>query len=106
MQTNDLEPLYILYSDAARDIEDANLDLVLQALIRLVTLGFSRCLQKKHETWRPCKAITLEDLKKRFVGLSDQEKKEYPMNTPEYYFEITEKGREEEAKQTYDAYYT
>jgi hypothetical protein len=43
-------------------------------------------------------------LKRRFKDLPKQEWGKYP-ETPEYYFEITEQGRQEEAKQKYDVYY-
>jgi len=105
MQVDDIEPLFILYADTIRDIEGTTLDLVLRALVKLVNLGFSRCILEEEGELRPYKKPTFNELKRRFDGLSEEEKKEYPMNRPEYYFEITEKGRVEEAKEIYDAYY-
>ena len=105
MQMEDIEPLFVLYAEARRDIEEATLDLVLEALIKLVDMGFSECIIKKGASWQPCEALTLNDLKQRFEGQTEEEKLEYPMHTNEYYFRITEKGRLEEDKDIYDAYY-
>lgn len=104
MQIDDIEPLYVLYADTVRDIEGTTLDLILQALIKLVNLGFSECRLEKDDKLRPCKKLTLEDLKKRFAGQSEEERRKYP-DVPEYYFEVTEKGRKEDAKDIYAAYY-
>jgi hypothetical protein len=49
--------------------------------------------------------LTLDDLKRRFEGLTEDMRNKYPMDIPEYYFEITEKGRKEEAKDSYKEYY-
>jgi hypothetical protein len=105
MQMDDSEPLFILYADTVRDVEGATLDTVLEALIKLINLGFSKCIQKKWGKWRPCENLTLEILKKRFKGLSEEKKKQYPEYISEYYFEITAEGRLEEAKEIYDDYY-
>ena len=96
---------YTLYAGTIRDVEGATLDLVLQALIKLVSLGYTQCIRNEEGTWVPCNNVTFEDLKNRFEGQSEEEKKQYPMHVNEYYFQITDKGRAEEAKDIYDAYY-
>jgi len=104
IQVDAVEPLYALYADTNRDIEGATLDLILQALVKLVSMGFSKCLLDEDGELVPYKKLTLDDLRRRFAGLSEEERKKYP-NIPEYFFEITEKGRVEEAKEIYNAYY-
>jgi hypothetical protein len=104
-QVDDIEPLFILYADTNRDIEGATLDSILQALVKLVNLGYSQCMKNKEGKWQLCKTLTFEDLKNRFEGQSEEEKKQYPMHVNEYYFEATEQGRTEEAKEIYNAYY-
>ena len=104
MQVDDVEPMFVLYADTVRDVEGATLDLVAQALARLVELGLSRCYVVDKE-WTRCERLTFEDLKRRFHGLSEKERREYPLYVPEYYFEITDRGRTEEAKEVYAAYY-
>jgi len=101
---DDIEPMFILYADENRD-EGATLDEVLQALVKLVNLGFSKCrLEENNRIGRVCQNLTVDDLKRRFAGQPEKEQKEYP-DVPEYYFEITEKGRQEEAKEMYEEYY-
>jgi hypothetical protein len=104
MQVDAIEPLYALYADTNRDIEGATLALVLKALLKLVSMGFSKCLLNKDGELKPYKKLTLDDLRRRFASLSEEKRRKYP-NVPEYFFEITEKGRIEEAKEIYDAYY-
>ena|ERR1039457_2761162 len=89
MQVDDIEPLFILYADTMRDIQGANLDPILHALVKLVGIGYSKCTQKKWGKWRPCKDLSVETLRRRFMGLSEQKKREYPMRVSEYYFEAT-----------------
>jgi hypothetical protein len=105
MQMDDIEPLFILYADTMRNIEGANLELILQALIKLVNIGFSKCIQHKWGKWRPCNDPSIDKLRHRFDGLSEEKRRKYPEFLCEYYFEITEKGRLEEAKDIYDEYY-
>jgi hypothetical protein len=106
MQVDDSEPLFILYADTKRDIKGTTLDIILTALIRLIYLGFSDCLQEKEGKWQICENITLNDLKKRFEGQSDDEQLKYPIHINEYYFKITQKGEEEENRDIYDSYYS
>lgn len=49
IQMDDIEPLFILYADTIRDVEGANLELVLEALIKLMDMGFSECIIKKEK---------------------------------------------------------
>ena len=105
MHVDDIEPLFVLYADTIRDVEGANLELVVQALIKLRDLGYTQCIRNEEGVWYSCNDVIFEDLKNRFEGQSEEEKKQYPMHTEEYYFQITDKGRAEEAKDIYNAYY-
>ncbi len=108
LQTFDIIPLYSFYADTFRDVEGpikgATLEIILQALVKLVEMGFSKAYLVDGER-QPVEKLTLADLKQHFAGMTEEEKSKYPMYVPEYYFEITEKGKEEEAKAVYDAYY-
>ena len=105
MQVDDSEPLFILYADTKRDFENTDLDTILKSIIKLVELGYSKCLVHKDDKWDVYDNISLKDLQDRFAGLSEKEKLEYPIYIDEYYFQITEMGRIEEAKEIYDRYY-
>ncbi len=105
MQMDDIEPLFVLYRGTIKDIEEVTLDQILEALVKLVNLGFTECKQKKWGKWRPCKNLCVDVLKRRFAGLSEEKKREYPLRVSEYYFDITEKGRLEEKRDVYDIYY-
>jgi|WetSurMetagenome_2_1015567.scaffolds.fasta_scaffold577294_1 hypothetical protein len=105
MQVMDSEPLFILYADTTRDMPDVSLDMVLESLLKLISLGLSRVMVHEDEGWRYITNISLHDLEKRFQGQSDKEKKEYPKHLNEYYFEITDEGRKEESKEVYSIYY-
>jgi hypothetical protein len=103
--TDDSKPLFIIYTDTIKDIEGSNLDLILQALVKLVEVGYSISTQKKWGKWRPCLDISTEKLKRQFIGQSQKKKKSYPKCISGYYFEITEMGSIEEAKAMYEKYY-
>jgi len=105
IQVDDIEPLFILYADTKRDIRGASLDLVLEALMKLIDIGFSECIINRRGRWQQIKNLTLNDLKQRFESQSEEEKLQYPKHTNEYYFKITENGRIEEAKEIYKTYY-
>ena len=105
MQVDDDEPLFILYADTKRDIRGTTLDQILKALVKLLGMGLSECLIKNGGKWQKCENLTLSDLKRRFEGQSEEDKLKYPIHTDEYYFKITAKGKLEEAKKIYDAYY-
>jgi hypothetical protein len=105
MQVDDIEPLFILYVDTISYIEEANLDLIVQGLVKLFESGYSICKQKKWGRWRLCKDLREDILKRRFLGLSEEKRKKYTIHFSEYYFEITEKGRLEEQKDIYNVYY-
>jgi hypothetical protein len=104
-QCNDSEPLFILYSDAVRNMPNATLEMVLKGLLRLFILGYSRVMIVGDGKTRYLSNLSLDELTKRFLGQSEKEKREYPTHVDEYYFEITEKGRQEESKEVYSSYY-
>jgi hypothetical protein len=103
MQVDDDEPLFVLYGDTVRDAPGVDLEQVLRALIELLDMGLSKCYLFDGKR-RPAVGVTIDDLMKRFEGMSEAERKQYP-SVPEYYFEITLEGKSEEAKDVYSAYY-
>ena len=103
--TNFPTPLYSIYADMMRDFENINLDKILHALVRLVELSLSKCYLVENGR-KPIEKLTIDDLRQRCVGLAEEELRKYPLYTGEYEFEITEKGREEEAKDIYNVYYS
>jgi hypothetical protein len=108
MQTDDIEPLFILYADTRRDITGVTFDQINKSLIKLIDMGFSECKISKKGTWQKYK-LTLNDLEQRIKGKSEEDIVKHPQYINEYYieyyFKITDKGRVEEAKEIYDAYY-
>ncbi len=53
-QMDDTEPSFVLYRMAMRNVEGATLDLISQALIKLVSMGLSKCYTSNSHL-RPCK---------------------------------------------------
>lgn len=110
------DPLHVLYHDAVRDIAGANLYTVLEAMIKLLDLGFLECRISYFGDWRECVKITFADLERQFESHSAKllpvpksikhMTNEYVEELAnEYYFKITEKGKLEEAKDIYESYY-
>lgn len=100
-----IAPLYSLYDDVMREIEGADLEQVLQALMKLVELGLCRCLlDVKNRGWEPVEHLNIEDLRRRCSGHMEEKYLGYP-DVIEYWFEITDKGRKEEARDIYEVYY-
>lgn len=105
---DDREPLYVLYSDMMRRrVEGANLESVLQALVKLVSLGFAKCFFDYGERGKrkECNSLSIQDLLKHCSGRTEDELREYPLDSGEYEFEASPEGRIEEAKDIYDKYY-
>jgi hypothetical protein len=111
MQMDDEEPLFILYADTMRDIEGATLHLIIQALVKLVRLGFSKCYFvangdfPSNVEWKPIDKPTIEGLKRHANAYSEEDLKTYP-KYGDYYFQITDKGMIEGAKDIYASYYS
>ena len=106
----DEEPLFVLYRDTMRDIEGATLDLIVQTLVKFVRMGFIKCyfitnghLYVKSER-KPIDEPTVDELKRHASAYSEEDLRYYPSHG-DYYFQITEKGEAEEAKDIYDIYY-
>lgn len=103
---DNVEPLFVLYGWAKKEIKGVSLDSILKALIKLVDMDFSKCyLVFGAGNWQPVEKLTFKELKKHYEGMTEKERREYPLYIHEYYFEITEKRKLEEAKAVYDAYY-
>ena len=94
-----------MYFDMMGGLTGINLDQVLDALIRLVGLGFAKCsLIEGTAQRRPIEELTSDDLVRRCSGLSKEELREYPLYAHEYELEITEKRIEGDARGIYDSY--
>ncbi|HUV51759.1 MAG TPA: hypothetical protein VMW64_01625 [Dehalococcoidia bacterium] len=105
---DDREPLYVLYSDMVRwGVRGADLESVLQALVKLVKLGFAKCLFDYGEGGKrkECNSLSIQDLQKHCSGRTEEELREYPLDSGEYEFEPTPEGRKEEAKEIYQKYH-
>jgi hypothetical protein len=100
---DDIEPLFILYKDATRDIRGITADLVLAALIKLVNSGYVECILKEGSIWKS-RVVTLSDLKNR-LRLPVKDSLAYQLSQDEYYFKITTNGKAEEAEVIYYSYY-
>jgi len=104
---DDREPLFILYSDMMRrhGAKGANLESILQALVKLVNLGFVKCFFGEGGKRRECDSLSIQDLQKHCSGRTEDELREYPLDSGEYEFEATPEGRKEEDKEIYQKYY-
>jgi len=106
---DDIEPLYVLYAETIRDIEEANLDLILEALVKLTESGFIRCFfedNKPPHARTHCKNLTAAQLKKHCSHRSERELQSYPEHRAgEYEFKATPKGEFEAWKDIYKKYY-
>jgi hypothetical protein len=69
-----------MYFDMMGGLAGINLDRVLDALIRLVGLGFAKCsLIESTGRRRPIEELTIDDLVRRCSGLLEEELREYPL---------------------------
>lgn len=106
MHVDDIEPLFVLYSDTIKYMPNITLHQILNALIKLLEMGFSECMVNKDGKWQECQNITIKDLEERFKGDKFSNNFIYdPVYANDYYFRITSKGRLEERKKIYDSYY-
>jgi hypothetical protein len=104
----DREPLYVLYSDMIRwGVSGADLESVLLALVKLVSLGFAKCFFDYGEGGKrkECNSLSIQDLLKHCSGRTEDELREYPLDSGEYEFEVTPEGRKEANKEIYQKYY-
>jgi len=89
------------------------LDLILEALVKLVDAGLTNCFfqdDKPPNTITLCENITIDQLKKHCSNRTEEELREYPEyrdgeSDGEYNFEATDKGKLEESKDIYEKYY-
>jgi hypothetical protein len=105
---NGLEPLNVLYTDIMNRFPGATLDMIIVALVKLTKMGLVDCYYytgKKSSAKQHCKALTEEQLRKHCSGRSEEDLRNFPDKTGDYEFQATQKGREEEAKDIYNAYY-
>ncbi len=104
-QADGPEPLFVLYYETVDTHKGVTLDEILHVLVWLVKQGYSAYDIRPPPRNNPGYAdITFEELKKRFEGLSEKERREYPRRS-EYYFRLTAKGRKENENPAYEKYY-
>lgn len=106
---NDREPLHALYSDAVREMSQVDVKQVIDGLLQLARLGLAKsCFyDEKTGRYKPQPTTKRETLLKHVAGRTTEELANWPAESfgGEYFFEMTAKGRKEEAKETYSAYY-
>lgn len=106
---DDIEPLHILYADSQRELPNVESGSFIVALQELYRLGLMKpyFFDYERHKYKPLKEVTQESLQKHFSRRSEDKLRQYPDESfgGEYFFEITEKGREEEAKEIYSEYY-
>lgn len=106
---DDIEPLHMLYADSRRELPDVTVDSFILALLKLYRLGLIKpCFfDYTRSKYHPLKELNGESLQKHFSMRTEAQARQYPKESfgGEYFFEITEKGREEEAKEAYSKYY-
>jgi len=100
-----IEPFYVIYRLTMDEIEEATLDSIIAALIKLIDMEFVNCFIDFHGR-KPCENLTEEHLKLHCASRADKELREYPFDINwEYEFHVTKKGRAEERKDIYNEYY-
>ncbi|MBI2854592.1 MAG: hypothetical protein HYX87_06715 [Chloroflexi bacterium] len=104
------EPFHALYSDITRDVPGTTLNKILEALVRLKDLSLIYCFYYGQDAGGTpgkefsCQDMSLQDFAAHYAGRTHEQLSKYPLGV-EYYFQATPKGRMEEAKEEYDAYY-
>ncbi len=99
----------MLYADSQSELPDLTVDSFIPALLKLHRLGLVKpyFFDYARSKYHLLKDLTSEGLQKHFAMRTEAEARQYPKETfgGEYFFEITAKGRKEEAKEIYGAYY-
>ncbi len=107
---NEMEPLHALYADSTKEIEGVTVEGVIDGLLHLCQLGLARPYFYSETTgkYEPLAKLAREELLKHCAGRTGKELGRWPDEAfkGEYFFEITEKGREEEAREVYSEYYS
>ena len=107
---NDIEPLHALQSDASREIQGVSVEEVVDGLLSLCQLGLVKPYFFDEATGKydPLAKLTKGDILKHCAGRTLEELVKWPgeASDGEYFFEITKKGRKEEARETYAEYYS
>jgi hypothetical protein len=102
---NDIEPLNVLYNHFMNEFTNANLDMIIAALVKLTKTGLRECYFEEYRKMKYCKELTEEQLREHCSGRSEEDLRSFPDKTGEYEFKATQEGRKEEAKDIYNAYY-
>ncbi len=106
---DDLEPLHILYADLKKELPDTDRSSFIGALAKLASLGLLKAYFYDYSSgaYEPRGEITQDVLRMHWRGPTEESLSEYPARSlgGELFFEITEKGRREEARKIYAPYY-
>lgn len=106
---DDIEPLHMLYADALRELFHVDSSSFIAALVKLYRLGLAKpyFFDYARSKYLPVEKVTEASLQKHFSRRSEDKLRQYPDGSfgGEYFFEITEAGRKEEAKEIYGEYY-
>ena len=105
----DREPFHALYADSIREIPGLPAQHVIEGLLQLYRLGFAKCYFFNDTTGRyePRASMSREALLKHCASRTPEELGKWPDESlgGEYFFDITDEGRREEAKEIYAEYY-
>ena len=106
---NDREPLHSLYSDATAKVKQVSVLDIIDSLLQLTGLGLASCYlyDDVNRQYSLRVSVSREALLQHCAGRTSQELREWPADCSggEYFFEITPKGRREEADEAYAPYY-
>jgi len=106
---NGKEPLHILFSEAKRDLGDVSPADFIGVIAKLVGLGYLSAYFFSYATtqYQRLPFVAEGVLMAHCAGRTYAELLDYPPESKdgEYFFEVTDLGRAEEAKDVYSVYY-
>ena len=104
LSIHDITPLYSIYVDVTRDFVGVDISILWSALSKLLDLQLLNAFRVRNGR-RQIAKLTADQLRQYTKGRSEEELRNYPLETAEYEFSMTSKGKEEEAKAIYAAFY-
>ena len=109
MLCNGREPLHALYSDTTKRLKKVQANDLVNALANVVKIGYASCYfyNDMEQRYEPCGEVNAANLREHVSTRAPAELSNWPDESfgGEYFFEITEKGITEEAKEMYAGYY-
>ena len=96
-------PLYSIYEDMTGGLEGVDISLLWFTLGKMLDSGYIEA-SRVTDGWTQITKLTDKDFNRYIQGRSEEDLRNYPLDT-EYEFTITDKGRNEESKDIYEAYY-